>query len=46
MALKFWGRGSGFSEEHTSAYFTTVDDVSEAQRIVADYPDIEVVTLY
>ena len=25
MALKFLGRGSGFSDEHTSAYFTTVD---------------------
>lgn len=25
MALKFFGRGSGFSDEHTSAYFPTED---------------------
>ena len=34
MALKFFGRGSGFSDEHTSAYFTTVDK----EMVIIDCP--------
>lgn len=51
MVLNFFGRGSGFADEHTSAYFSTenkemvihLDDVVAAEKIVADYPNIEVV---
>lgn len=34
MALKFLGRGSGFSDEHTSAYFTTEDN----EMVIIDCP--------
>ena len=34
MALKFFGRGSGFSDEHTSAYFTTQNN----EMVMIDCP--------
>lgn len=34
MALKFFGRGSGFADEHTSAYFTTVNK----EMVIIDCP--------
>lgn len=34
MALKFFGRGSGFADEHTSAYFSTVDK----EMVIIDCP--------
>ena len=34
MALKFFGRGSGFSDEHTSAYFSTANK----ELVIIDCP--------
>lgn len=34
MALKFFGRGSGFSDEHTSAYFST----ENKEMVIIDCP--------
>ena len=34
MALKFWGRGDGFSCEHTSAYFSTANK----EMVIIDCP--------
>lgn len=34
MALKFFGRGSGFADEHTSAYFTT----ENKEMVIIDCP--------
>jgi len=34
MALKFFGRGSGFADEHTSAYFTTANK----EMVIIDCP--------
>lgn len=34
MALKFFGRGSGFADEHTSAYFSTVNK----ELVIIDCP--------
>lgn len=34
MALKFFGRGSGFADEHTSAYFTT----KNKEMVIIDCP--------
>lgn len=34
MALKFFGRGSGFADEHTSAYFTT----GNKEMVIIDCP--------
>ena len=34
MELKFFGRGSGFSEDHTSAYFITTNN----ELVIIDCP--------
>lgn len=34
MALKFFGRGSGFADEHTSAYFST----ENKEMVIIDCP--------
>lgn len=34
MDLKFFGRGSGFTNEHTSAYFTTANN----EMVIIDFP--------
>lgn len=36
MTLKFFGRGSGFADEHTSAYFITANK----EMVIIDLPDI------
>ena len=36
MKLKFFGRGSGFADEHTSAYFTT----ENKEMVILDCPAV------